>query len=519
MENKRFVSRMFFVFLIVSLVGVIFSSNSYGRYTYAIKHADFSNIDSSIAYETKCCIKTRSYDTGTTIEVKSKGKITVSDEDTEIVSISPNGYLRFSQKTFGNKRSIDIESDSNGNLSYEYREGRKEIPFEPDGKRWLADVLLDVIRTSGIDSDGRVKRIYAKHGINGVISEIKEISRSSVMKRYFEATLDNITLNTHETELVCEKITILIASNTDRATLYRKYQDNFMQNNTLTCTYFNCVSKLSSNTERGSILRSIKKDIDFTDNDVIEAYFNSLNKLSSSTEAGSTIRHLVKNQDINDKAMIAMLRCIRRITSNTEIGSLMRNLRKVNFNNTDIVTTYFEVVNTMTSNTEAGSVLKELLREEDMNNITMAELLRTVKKLTSNTEIGSILRQIKKIDFNDDEIRIAYFATVNTMTSNTEEGSVLRYTLRTHEMNKAAFKDFYFAAKRLSSDTELSLVLRSSISQLPNDRDLLNAFFLGVSSISSNTEHGRVLREFLDKSNLTEDMIIRTLESTKKNCI
>ena len=75
------------------------------------------------------------------IELQSRGEIKVSDDDTKIVSISPGGFLKFSKKTFGIRRSIIIESDSDGNLKYEYYEGRKEVPYEPEGRRWLADVL------------------------------------------------------------------------------------------------------------------------------------------------------------------------------------------------------------------------------------------------------------------------------------------------------------------------------------------------------------------------------------------
>ena len=515
MITKNLKNRIFNLVLIIT-IGLFFSNNSYGNEKIINYLGTFSNTDSSISYQTKSCIKFRSYDGESKIEVKYMGEITVSDDDTKIKSISPGGYLRFSKKTFGNKRTINIDSDNNGKLKYEYYEGRKEISFEPEGRRWLEDILLEVIRASGIDAEGRVERIYAKSGINGVISEIKEMKYGNIINKYFSSLLKNNDLNEKETKLVCEKITILIPSNTDRATLYRKYADVFMKTNDLTCTYFNCVSSLCSNTERASIFRNIEKEIDFSDDNVIDAYFNSINKLTSSIEAGSTLRHLVKNQQINDKAMVAMLRCIRRISSNTEVGSTMRNLENVNFSNPDILSTYFEVVNTITSNTEAGSILKKLIREQELDNQTMVELLRTVKKLTSNTEIGSILRKIKNIDFENDEVRIAYFAVINTMTSNTEEGSVLRYTLNSFELNKAAFLDFYYTTKRLTSNTELGLVIRESINMLPYDDDILAAFFLAVNSILSNTEHGRVLRMLLDKENIPEKVIIMTLESTKK---
>ncbi|RLD25491.1 MAG: hypothetical protein DRI54_04765, partial [Bacteroidetes bacterium] len=89
-------------------------------------------------------------------DIQVKGKIKVNNDDTGIISISPGGSLKVSKKTFGNKRAVLIESNSKGDLNYEYYEGRTKIDYIPEGEKWLADILLDVVRITGIDADGRV---------------------------------------------------------------------------------------------------------------------------------------------------------------------------------------------------------------------------------------------------------------------------------------------------------------------------------------------------------------------------
>ena len=63
----------------------------------------------------------------TYFDIKHNGKITVTDDDRGIKSISPGGYLKISKKTFGNKRTLLIESNSNGELQYSYTEGRRRL--------------------------------------------------------------------------------------------------------------------------------------------------------------------------------------------------------------------------------------------------------------------------------------------------------------------------------------------------------------------------------------------------------
>ena len=77
-------------------------------------------------------------DNFTNYEVQVKGDIKVTDDDSGIESISPGGSLKISKKTFGNKRSIIIESSSNGSLNYEYYEGGPRFPMIPKvNNGWL----------------------------------------------------------------------------------------------------------------------------------------------------------------------------------------------------------------------------------------------------------------------------------------------------------------------------------------------------------------------------------------------
>ena len=95
-----------------------------------------------------------------TMEIQFDGDIRVGDNDRSISSISPGGYLKFSIRTFGNKRELTISSDRSGQLSYEYLEGRTEVPYEPEGRKWMEDVLIDVIRTTVIYAEGRTNSIF-----------------------------------------------------------------------------------------------------------------------------------------------------------------------------------------------------------------------------------------------------------------------------------------------------------------------------------------------------------------------
>ena len=274
-------------------------------------------------------------DTFSSYDVQVRGDIEVNDDDTGIKSITAGGYLKISKKTFGNRRSVVIESDSRGELSYEYYEGNKKMPYEPDGRKWLAEVLLEVVRLTGIDAEGRTKRIYAKRGVDGVLEEIGELTSNSVSALYFESLLDNFNLNTDENVAVSSAISRM-SSNTERGKLYRDYSEVFLANNTTAVGFFTSLSKLTSNSERASVLAGIDASIDFENPKVTDAYFTCVDRMSSNSERGRVLRNAARTQEMTDQSYIRLLQSVKKLSSNTEMGSVMRSLDEMDVNDAEI---------------------------------------------------------------------------------------------------------------------------------------------------------------------------------------
>ncbi|MCK4852887.1 MAG: hypothetical protein KAT31_01465 [Bacteroidales bacterium] len=450
------------------------------------------------------------------MDIKYDGKIQVGDDDKSIKSISPGGYLKISYRTFGNKRELLINSDRTGNLSYEFYEGRKEIPFEPEGRKWLEDVLIDVVRSSGIDAEGRTGRIYSRQGIDGFIEEISQIHSTTGQAKYFAALLSNEKLSPRELAKTADAISRKMSSNTARGRLFREYADLFLQDKDVAAAYFTAVSRISSNTERGRVYRNINQPLDFSDQALIFAYFHGINKLSSSTEAGSVLRHTINTQTLPTRAQIALLESVARMSSNTEAGRVLRTFGELDLREPGIIEAYFLALDHMSSNTERGSVLRDLLKKSKVEGPAMVSFLNSCRKLSSSTETSSVLRSIKDINLADTQTRDAYFTVIRAMSSDTESSRVLRYTLDVHQLDNPALISFYETTRTMNSNTETGNVLRASLSHLPSEMAVQDAFFATVNSLSSSTEHGRVLRQYAGMGDLSSYAITGILNSARR---
>jgi bla regulator protein blaR1 len=118
--------------------------------------------------------------------VKVDGKITFTDAEDDIASLSSGGSAAFSEKHDGMTRRIEV-ANRGGKLERRYFVDDKEQPFDAAAHAWMATLVPTVIRETAIDADGRVKRIRAKGGANAVLDEIARIDSGYARGVYIKA--------------------------------------------------------------------------------------------------------------------------------------------------------------------------------------------------------------------------------------------------------------------------------------------------------------------------------------------
>src|SRR5436190_13334439 len=115
--------------------------------------------------------------------VETRGKIELTDDDKDVKSMSPDGYLEITKTVFGSKRTIVIEPQGN-DLKRQYYESRTPVAFEPEGRKWLSEVLPEIVRSTTIGAESRVNRFYRQGGSKGVLEEIGRMESDYVKVHY-----------------------------------------------------------------------------------------------------------------------------------------------------------------------------------------------------------------------------------------------------------------------------------------------------------------------------------------------
>jgi hypothetical protein len=419
----------------------------------------------------------------TEFNYKYQGVITVTPDDKDVKSISPGGFLRIESTTFGNTRVLHLEGDSDGKIRREYYEGKTRVDYEPEGKKWLADVLIDVVRSSGIDAEARTVRIYKSRGTTGVLDEIEEIPSNRAKGLYFRLLLNQAGVTNGDLKLIIASVG----------------------------------EELSSNTEMGSLLREIAPKY-LANEDLSTAYFRTVQSLSSNTEAGSVLRNAIKRGTLSDRSQIELLRTTQMLSSNTERGSVLRAFNPISKNSEEVNRAYFDAINSMSSNTEIGATLVDLIRNQKISGPSLNKLFNSAALMSSETEKGRVLREAIKLMPGTIGSQESFFHAAQSMSSNTELGLTLTEYLK-YAFSNGSKAQFFSTARHLSSNTELGNVLRRCSDYVKDDEAGAMEFLKTALHLSSNTELGSVLRTLTEKTTNPKilEAIIKASEQLSSN--
>jgi len=362
---------------------------------------------------------------GTSVVLSYNGTITFTNDERDIKSISPGGFLKYSKTTFGNKREICIQSGSNGALNRKYFVGRSEEPYEPAGRLWLQETLPEIIATTGIGAEDRVKRIYSKSGINGVLTEISKIENDRVQGIYFKYLVDLPTIKEKDLTVVLTHINRQLNSDYERSKLLRQVAPQYLKNDKITQEYLLTVNNISSDYEKGKLLSHLLES-----NTLSPVSFSrvlpAVSHISSDYEQAKVLRKVLVNPALTPPAHREVIVVLRTVSSDYEknrvLQSLMTNPKYVNENFEELLGT----IKTMSSDYEKARALSTLISKNKLTSQHYLQVLPVISEINSSYEKSKTLQRMKPaLPMENTQVRAAYVKTAKTISSDYEYRKVI----------------------------------------------------------------------------------------------
>jgi hypothetical protein len=329
-------------------------------------------------------------DDGWKRRVEIRGKAEYTDDYTDIKSISEGGYVRIEETRGGVTRRLDIKPDASGQLLRSYYLNNQARPVDDAARVWIAGIVLEAVRQSGIDADKRVERIYERRGLSGVLEEISLVRGDYAKRLYFAALLKNSNLNAAALQSILRE----------------------------------AARQLSSDYEKAQLLAAVSNSV-VARPQALPAFFEATATINSDYEHRRVLLSLLKKRGSNRELLLGVMRSAARISSDYEKGIVLKEAAAFDLPDAAAADAFFQAAKTISSDYEHRRVLSALLNRKGLSPEVLSRMLESAARMSSDYEKATFLLEASSAYAGDNRLRGAFLRTVDTIKSDYERGRVL----------------------------------------------------------------------------------------------
>ena len=139
---------------------------------------------------------------GRCLRVTIAGTVDFTSDERAVRAVSRGGQLFVQEVLEDVERELRVDRADDSALEYEYAINGRRAEFDERGRAWLAELIPEILRESGLNARQRVARIRKEDGVRGVLAEIERTSSTGAKRVAYTALLDQGDLSEEELETI-----------------------------------------------------------------------------------------------------------------------------------------------------------------------------------------------------------------------------------------------------------------------------------------------------------------------------
>jgi hypothetical protein len=372
--------------------------------TLALGVAGFGLLRATVAQTQKRSDETRSTmrwehsDDGWKFRVEIQGKAEFTEDYTDIRDVSDGGYVRIEEDRNGQSRRYEVRRNAEQLKRLYYVNGEAH-PVDQEARSWLARIVLDCVRQSGIDADKRVVTILRQRGVGGVLDEIGLITGDYAKAKYFKALINNGDLNATALQKVLRE----------------------------------AARQISSDYEQAKLLVAVAPML-VTKEEAMPAFFEATATIESDYERKNVLTGLLKNNIASRDVLVQTAKSASSMTSDYEKANVLKSVAAVYLDDPKLRSVFFETVETIKSDYEHHGVLSALLKNPKLNEAVLSGMIDSASRMSSDYEKASFLMEASNAYAGDQRFREPFLKAVETIKSDYERGRVLSALMKNKQI-------------------------------------------------------------------------------------
>ncbi|MFN9863365.1 MAG: hypothetical protein ACK55U_08160, partial [Bacteroidota bacterium] len=423
--------------------------------------------------------------------VEVRGKIELTDDDRDIKSMSPDGYLEIKKTVFGSRRSLVVKPAGN-TLKREYYEGRELIPFEPEGRRWMNEILPEMVRATTIGAESRVNRFYRNGGVNSVLDEINRLESDHV-KAHYAKILTSLNLTAKDYPTVVSRVAQSIDSDHYLSEFLRNNLQKLVSTKESADAVFTATNKMESDHYKAEVIKDALR-IQAASPESLRIVLQAAGKMESDHYKTEVLTSMLRQSAISDATIAELLASARSIDSDHYRTIVInRALDKPNLSQVSYQKA-LEAVQGIESDHYKTEVMRHLLRGK-----IAGDQVKTLVTLSGSVDSDHYVTEIMKEVLETQDLSDADFkllmTRVETLDSDHYASQILKAALDSRNMNSAKLLTVLQAAGHIDSDHYISEVLLDAAEQVrTGSAELKEAYRATAKKIDSDVYYGRVIK-------------------------
>lgn len=218
-------------------------------------------------------------DDNTSMQIKHSGTIKLNDNETAIVSISPGGYLRYTN----NGRELSAKGEDNNTITYALRENGGQLNAQDAaGQRFIAQTLREM-HSYGYNLASRRDALYQAGGYKAVLNEIASLKSDDMKKSSLEYLLSKIKPENTEEFTAVLNAADAIKSDNAKARLLDKVTNMDGKSEAQWIAEIESASRINATAEKTNLMADIGQKMPKSDA-VKDAYMKAAKTISAETE-------------------------------------------------------------------------------------------------------------------------------------------------------------------------------------------------------------------------------------------
>lgn len=424
--------------------------------------------------------------------VETRGKIEVTDDDKDIKSMSSDGYLEITKTVFGSRRTLVITPQAGG-LKREYYEGRTSLPYEPEGRKWLAEIMPELLRSTTIAAESRVNRFYRQGGANAVMNEIEEMESDYVRQHYATLLVRISNLQAKEYPMIIKRFAEAVDSDYYLAEFLQGGLEKFLTSKEATNAVFAACAKMDSDHYRTQVIKDVLRSQPISV-ESIKTVLAASNNMSSDHYKTEVLTTLLKQPNLTDPIIAEMVNATLSLESDHYRTVVLKRALDTRGLSSESYQKVLESVKEFESDHYKTEVLTDLLANK-LPTQQVFNLVNISNSIESDHYLTVVFKEVFKRQELSDEAFKSLIERAAEVDSDHYASVILRAALDLDNLNDAKLTSILAAAGRIDSDHYITEVLVEASPMVRTaSNSVKDAYRAAAKRIESETYYGRAIR-------------------------